>query len=218
MGPPTGNANNFMGAIVSMKYFFEVSAILKNTGHTVLNSVILNCQKQTGFYICNSPYLHKKYENLGLQPGDSILLEIGKYYDNKSLSLSAPLSDYVIPNFCVWPSVPNDSWNHHNTIEYKCITNIDLSKLGGVGISESSSEKNIEIFPNPATHELNFKVHGNNQAVEICIYNSIGQVVKKHSFEPSENYVLDIAYLPPGLYIAEISSNTVYMRKKVIKK
>lgn len=68
-----------------------------------------------------------------------------------------------------------------------------------LGLDDISKESKMEIYPNPATNQLNIK--GNYQSFQI--YNSIGHLV---STSNQPNQIIDISDLPQGLYIIKIST------------
>jgi hypothetical protein len=69
------------------------------------------------------------------------------------------------------------------------------------------------IFPNPATDQLFIETHGMTVS-EINLYNSIGVLVSQSGQQTND---IDISKLTNGLYIAEIKSKDVSVRKKWTK-
>jgi len=121
---------SYLGAtypFISVTYWFPVTARIKNTGSTFIESVFLNCTAPRGFYNCKRPYLSNRIGYLNLMPGDSVEVQVGIYKDRDG---SFYPGDTLIPLFCVWPSAPNDAWDHNigDSTGY-CLTNVNISDI-----------------------------------------------------------------------------------------
>jgi hypothetical protein len=94
----------------------------------------------------------------------------------------------------------------------------DYLKNSGTTLSVVKFDENsIQTFPNPATNSLTLKTNFLNDAI-ITIYNTMVSKVTNYSIEKmGEDYVLDIKYLPKGLYILQIESNNKIYSYKYIK-
>ncbi|WP_299016345.1 DUF1501 domain-containing protein [uncultured Polaribacter sp.] len=82
-------------------------------------------------------------------------------------------------------------------------------------------EFNLKVYPNPVTTTLNIEFLGNNNAVNITIYNSIGAVVKhvtnkKYSFN-QQNVTVNVGNLAKGNYFVHYQSKGVSKTKKFLK-
>lgn len=72
----------------------------------------------------------------------------------------------------------------------------------------------IEVYPNPTTDYLNFKIP-NLQPLDIFIYNSTGKLVfEKHHFDSNS---LDISELEKGFYLLKVVNEEIHFSQKVIK-
>lgn len=81
-----------------------------------------------------------------------------------------------------------------------------------IGIEEDI-EKTISITPNPVSEKLCIVLPNELELNRVCIYNSLGE----HVYENNTD-VLDVSYLPPGLYFVKIEDNeNRFFIKKVIK-
>lgn len=82
--------------------------------------------------------------------------------------------------------------------------------------SNTISEKNILVFPNPVKDKLNVGTNG-ILIQEINISNSIGQIVFTAKYDNASNVVLDLQNLSNGIYFMKVSSNKGAVSKKVVK-
>jgi hypothetical protein len=73
---------------------------------------------------------------------------------------------------------------------------------------------NIKIYPNPAHSELYISIN-DQQTSEIEIYNMLGSLVIRKKITQSEK--MDISDLSPGTYILKIKSNSIEMRKIIVR-
>lgn len=73
--------------------------------------------------------------------------------------------------------------------------------------------ENFSVFPNPATHILNITLENNLILDRVDVYNNLGQVVKT-----SQNPIIDISTINPGIYYVEISTDKGKATKKIIVK
>ena len=88
-----------------------------------------------------------------------------------------------------------------------------------VGIGEIEADLNINMYPNPAsdfvTIEIIDKYNQGNLKLEIL--NSIGQVVASQSIEnSSQKVIMDVNNFSKGLYLVRVSSDRIYMTKKLL--
>jgi len=98
------------------------------------------------------------------------------------------------------------------------VLEIDQYKIG-ISFNNISLENNIVVFPNPATHEINIPYSNPDLiSLQIEVYDLYGNRVLKSNISSKENLTasikIDIAELPEGLYIGQISSsnNTTHFR------
>lgn len=101
----------------------------------------------------------------------------------------------------------NNSWEVPNSPNYKlgALKGSGCDTLVMVGNKEISNNYFFNLFPNPATDEINinlsFSDHDVNSKTEIVIIDISGAVIQKHSI-PNFEYLatLDISKLPSGVY------------------
>lgn len=203
--------------VYGFSYHFDVAATIKNTGNTVVKKVFLNCSPPIGNFICNGPYLCKQFTNLNLLPGDSINLFIGQYND---YGIYIPISNipnpYIRPNFCVWPSSPNDTWLH-DSVQYHC-QNVEISTLIGVHINDVNElNQSISIAPNPASHQINVTLPSNYTPNQIAILNITGSTITSYSNTSNSLLTIDVSSLANGIYFLQLNDGTQIFHKRFIK-
>lgn len=87
------------------------------------------------------------------------------------------------------------------------------------GLDEMTSDLNVNLYPNPAnnfvTIEIFDKLNSDNLTLEIL--NSIGQVVESKSIDNAkEQIIMDVNNFSKGLYLVRVSSNNMYITKKLL--
>lgn len=71
-----------------------------------------------------------------------------------------------------------------------------------VGIKEDVFSNSIQIFPNPATENLNIQLENENLNYQLKVYNLLSQLVFIQNFNESNS--IDIKNLPEGTYVYEV--------------
>jgi len=133
--------------------------------------------------------------------------------DNLLIANNTSLSTCEVQNICDYLISPNGIIEIHNNapgcnspeeVEEGCFTN--TTEFLDVGIE-------MQIYPNPANDKLYLLNKDDTSIVEINIYNQIGQkVIHQTGFENS----IDVIGLPLGMYIIEIITSELKIRKKLI--
>ncbi len=96
----------------------------------------------------------------------------------------------------------------------KCINWIDSVSGHTTSINDpDNQESDIRIFPNPARNTLTISNIDESISNEILIYDLHGRKVIETELQ---NDAIDISALQPGLYIVEIVSKELKLRKKLI--
>lgn len=94
-------------------------------------------------------------------------------------------------------------------LESKIFCESDISNQVYLTILHSSylnPTKNFEVFPNPATHEININVLDHN-CKEIFIYDLMGVQLKKFNVTPGTMNKIHLTDLPPGVYFIQSNLN-----------
>ena len=72
-----------------------------------------------------------------------------------------------------------------------------------------------QLHPNPVTNILN--IENEENFTKINIYNTLGQIVYSADINPGKSSSVNIAQLPEGYYVAELSGNGIKATKKILK-
>ena len=93
---------------------------------------------------------------------------------------------------------------------------IFLAKLasGTAGLNTASAVSAL-LYPNPVKDVLNIEYKEN--FTKINIYNTLGQIVFSADINPGTSSSVNIAQLPAGYYMAELSGKGVTTTKKILK-
>lgn len=86
---------------------------------------------------------------------------------------------------------------------------------------ETIDNRQIQVYPNPFTTDLSIALKGENMhEATFTITNALGQVIyKREENNLSSNYtkMLDLSYLPNGVYFIEVTINGETSAKRVVK-
>jgi photosystem II stability/assembly factor-like uncharacterized protein len=86
-----------------------------------------------------------------------------------------------------------------------------------LGVNDFISEKDINLFPNPAQNEITILLHEPLQA-EVRIYDVTGKlIIFKAKSEINTNHTLNIAALKAGVYFIRLNTEAGTVTKKLIK-
>ncbi|MFC2114498.1 M1 family aminopeptidase [Bacteroidota bacterium] len=88
--------------------------------------------------------------------------------------------------------------------------------IAGTGYQQVRPKDDIKLFPNPAKHELQVELADYTFWNIIRILNMKGQVLKEFSEINSNNIVLSLNDISPGIYILEVSGESQVKSKKII--
>ncbi len=117
--------------------------------------------------------------------------------------------------------IAGDSVNITNTLtpftlmpgEYRIYTDKNISD-GHVGLKESGTIEQIEIYPNPASEKIRIDLPSDENIYSLKVYNTSGQLMIE---KPIENARLNISQLSTGLYSALINGGGKQYRSRFIK-
>ncbi len=83
--------------------------------------------------------------------------------------------------------------------------------------TESRSDSEILIFPNPAEEILN--IYSEKSPISLVeIFDLQGKKVSEKSFSQAPSYQIDIFKLSAGIYLLKINSENTVTYRKIIKK
>ena len=129
-------------------------------------------------------------------------------YENQSLSTCEvnSICDYLVnPNGTIEIHDNNTGCNSQEEVEYACT----------VAVSEINTEPEITIYPIPAKNDLFVSNKRGIVFNELTIYNQLGQNVLHLNIQSNK---IDISNLEQGIYIIELTSNELKIRKKIVIK
>ncbi len=95
----------------------------------------------------------------------------------------------------------------------------DATFNGLVGISKSTNNNNVKVFPNPVIEFLNIDLTDLNGEIEISVYNSLGEQQSNSRFIKSKNdpsTKIDLNTLSNGVYFLIIKTENVYYSSRFI--
>lgn len=143
----------------------------------------------------------------GLDNIDATTIDELNIHTNNSLSICN------VASICNYISLPTgDSTIINNAPGCNSVNEVRTACIVG---TTTISEESFTIYPNPATDNITVMNRSNSQCNSISIINSIGQKVKSQN---SCDKTIDISMLKNGLYIVEIQSKSITIRKKLIVK
>ncbi|MFZ5552889.1 MAG: T9SS type A sorting domain-containing protein [Bacteroidota bacterium] len=106
-----------------------------------------------------------------------------------------------------------------SSVTASTVTLTPTSLCSGVGIEETEISENIEVYPNPASDELNIDVSGaglNNSNITVEIYNSVGEIVQTQNIFSGNIIRVPVSGLENGIYFVKINTEGKFATKTVI--
>lgn len=86
------------------------------------------------------------------------------------------------------------------------------------GIQDLHDEVNsFNVYPNPANDILTIEFKNQIPSTQLCITNTLGQVILSSDINNANTATIDIAHLPAGIYFVQIRAGTEVLRHKFIK-
>ena len=93
-----------------------------------------------------------------------------------------------------------------------------MSGSTGIGNVADVSGKNLVVYPNPASVNLNIVVPGSQVVQTVKVYNMLGSLVKEFRFEDGTQLPIaniPVAELPEGQYFVEVKTNVAVATEKI---
>jgi len=219
-----GNLQNFIGinnlssigedlsinANYSLINLFGLNNITSDVTHIVLwgNTLLTDITSLQNINSISETLLIRNNNVLDNLSGlETINLEQMQYLTIKK---NEQLSECEIQNICNYLSASTGTIEIYENAT-GCNSQEEVQIACQVGITEFDNKKPT-IYPNPTKNILNINCNG-IQIQELRIYDEVGVEVlyKNIDFE-----VIDVAFLKSGLYLLELSSNEIKIRKKLI--
>jgi parallel beta-helix repeat protein len=93
-----------------------------------------------------------------------------------------------------------------------------ITVIDDVSINGSSSNLNIEVYPNPTKGQFNMTINGYKGNVQMQIVDLAGQVVHSEKINVTANYIgkFDVSKLSSGVYYIKLTSNNVAKVERLI--
>jgi hypothetical protein len=127
-------------------------------------------------------------------------------------------SEQIVEWFDEWE---DDQWVNWYRILYGYNQDDDDGDDGDDGISVNVPVENnrfVYLYPNPASNQVHLKMNDEWQDAVVRIYNSAGNLMLIHNGMSGKNVTLDIATLPEGLYLVNISLGNQQHILRLIKR
>jgi uncharacterized delta-60 repeat protein len=97
------------------------------------------------------------------------------------------------------------------------ITNTALTTISALSTRDNILSDSFNVYPNPVRNSLFIDIKNNFDVREVCVYNTIGQLVLKMPYNKNQNYV-DVSKLAIGSYILKVETTEGLMKTRFIKK
>ncbi|MBL7799783.1 MAG: T9SS type A sorting domain-containing protein [Chitinophagales bacterium] len=202
----------FDSTLVSSRIFNADSQIFKSNIH-IGSFVVGECMQQLGgtctesvFYAGINNYNQRKQNESkiqGLSDYDAIFVEgLGIVYQR--VFMESDNSSMTESKLIYYHKTSGETWGN-----YKPIVQGYFDGLYPWGISETSSNTQIVVTPNPAKNSVQIKVASNGRQDEMLytITDNIGQLVQSGVLS-NQSTTLDVSLLSRGLYFVNVKSNT----------
>ena len=184
-------------------YTLFVNARVKNNGDKVLESCRINYLQ--GFAPCENVYRFVHFKNLNVPPGESVLLDLKKFYSD---IIDKP--EAISVNICAFTSFPNIVTDTIPANDKICqLKTFDFLN------TEQADEEEISIYPNPFSDAF-FIQNPTLKDCSINIYDSLGNLINEVSLTKSQ-YTFDLSNQPKGIYFIKIVTKNMEIMKKIIK-
>ncbi|MCB0819605.1 MAG: T9SS type A sorting domain-containing protein [Bacteroidetes bacterium] len=96
------------------------------------------------------------------------------------------------------------------------IDNFSISNSTG-GFADLNSYNHLQIFPNPASEVVNFKVESNTKIAQFSIFTTSGKIAFEGLITNSDGFKIDIGNLPNGVYVVKVSTDSNQFISRFIK-
>ena len=103
---------------------------------------------------------------------------------------------------------------HISSINGTFVNNIAMIDFNPVGFQLSQQNKNLKVFPNPASEVFNIQLDKSEQKGKVCLYNQIGQQVYLQSYGSLQSIAVN--NFAKGIYVVEVETEKGVMRQKVV--
>ncbi|MFY0605081.1 MAG: T9SS type A sorting domain-containing protein [Cyclobacteriaceae bacterium] len=225
-----GSAENRTLQITPNEYQYgkvSISIIATDTdGHSNVSSFVLTINA-----INNSPEISTPLEDVYLVSGfDSSQVDISNVFsdaDNDVLNIESIAKEPGVVDVSVSGNILNINEVGVGTVEVVLIADDGIGEAArdtfsinvSPVLSASYNPIDFELYPNPTSKYLNFRIRENYGSIEIKIYNMLGVEVFSQRLNNAVDKI-DISKLSSGVYFLKLKNTqkeNVYILKKVIK-
>jgi len=185
-------------------YEFNFSVVCKNIGTSIINTVRLFMDLDgIGSFCYVDPLFYRKYRDLKLMPGDSIVLEGSVFQLGNSDNLCVEL---VNPNARLEPDTTQNflckSFNHPELIVS----------------SEELIPSQVKVFPNPVADVLTLERTALGLSdTFIALRDTHGKLVRETSWH-NQYLEIEMGDLSPGIYLLVWHEKDTIQTRKIVKK
>lgn len=107
--------------------------------------------------------------------------------------------------------------DRRTTIDYDVYAHHLYANGTAVGMNElAKNDALVFCYPNPASHEINFRYEGIDQEWNLQIFDVSGKLILSDAVKANENHKLDITKMNGGIYYYRISGKTSVSNGKFI--
>ena len=110
--------------------------------------------------------------------------------------------------------------DNHSTIHISSVTWSIIKSITGIrDITSSSSEINVDLYPNPASEFIKISLNGSPAVkIKIEIYDLLGQMKKAVALQASGVNTIDLHELEQGIYLVKVFvDNNLITTRKILK-
>ena len=126
-------------------------------------------------------------------------------------------TNQLIPGAINQSFTPNVNGNYAALITQCGISDTsDCFIFNNVGLDELEMDSEMIMFPNPATSSFTIKLPTNAEAIQVRIFNLLGELVSNKLVHGNEIILNDISYLSSGSYTVEVKSDSGNWKKKLV--
>jgi len=130
--------------------------------------------------------------------------------DTEWKSATIPLNQYLTEQY-VQVKIVNVTDGGNNLY----IDNINIGELP-TNVETIEKEKEVNIYPNPASNNVFLVFSDNVDEVTINIYNTVGKLVLSQTTNQQKNVSISVEHLPEGIYYLESKRGELISRSKLI--
>jgi hypothetical protein len=115
-----------------------------------------------------------------------------------------------------WYATNDNTWQNPSLLATAQLSSSTLKSGSTITSVEEAFDREINVFPNPATDFLVVKLNNRDfNEIEISLYNMLTQKVKYLRGDSGNEVTINVNDLPQGIYILKIESGTLKTTRKI---